>query len=65
VAEVNIIVQPNVGWAEKQCEGCGKQTAAYVAIHLRHSGKEIILCDTCDTAQTSKPRMLRTTTSRA
>jgi hypothetical protein len=42
--EVNIIVQPNVGWAEKQCEGCGKQTAAYVAIHLRHSGKEIILC---------------------
>jgi hypothetical protein len=62
--EVNIIVQPNVGWAEKQCEGCGKQTAAYVAIHLRHSGTKLVLCSECDDAQLSKPRLMRTTTDR-
>jgi hypothetical protein len=64
VPEVNIVVQPAVGWAEQQCQACGRSRPDYVEIHLRHSGAKLVLCSECDDQQLAKPRLVRTTTDR-
>jgi hypothetical protein len=64
VADVNVVVQPAVGWAEQTCQACGKSRADYVEIHLRHSAAKIVLCAQCDDAQLSKPRAVRVTQGR-
>jgi hypothetical protein len=64
VADVNIIVQPAVGWVEQQCHACGRSRADYIEIHLRHSGTKLVLCSECDELQLNKPRLMRTRTDR-
>lgn len=61
----NMIVQPAVGWEEANCAACGKATADFVEIHLRHNATKIVLCVECDEEQLSRPRMTKVRTSRA